>query len=304
MTIPDYQTVMLPLLRFAADGDEHSLREAIDKLADRFDLSDDERKALLPSGRQATFDNRVGWARTYMKKAGLLHTPRRGYFKITDAGFQALKTNPEAINVKFLERYPEFLEFKTKSNAKSTATETDTTIPTEERTPREVMEDAYATIRTQLASELLERIAQSSPQFFERLVVALLVNMGYGGTRKDAGEAVGGSGDEGIDGIIKEDRLGLEVVYIQAKRWENTVQRPEIQKFVGALSGQNARKGVFITTSRFSAGAIDYATGLQVKVVLIDGETPANHMIDYGVGVAPEAAYEIKRVDSDYFDEA
>jgi restriction system protein len=304
MTIPDYQTVMLPLLRFAADGQEHSLRDAIENLADHFDLSDDERKALLPSGRQATFDNRVGWARTYMKKAGLLQSPRRGYFKITDTGFQALKDNPGAINVKFLERYPEFLEFKTKSNAKSTATETDTTIPTEERTPREVMEDAYATIRTQLASELLERIAGSSPQFFERLVVDLLVNMGYGGTRKDAGEAVGGSSDEGIDGIIKEDRLGLEVVYIQAKRWENTVQRPEIQKFVGALSGQNARKGVFITTSSFSAGAIDYATGLQVKVVLIDGETLANHMIDYGVAVAPEASYEIKRVDSDYFDEA
>jgi restriction system protein len=304
MTIPDYQTVMLPLLRFAADGQEHSLREAIENLADHFDLSDDERKALLPSGRQATFDNRVGWARTYMKKAGLLQSPRRGYFKITDTGLQALKANPEAINVKFLEQYPEFVEFRTKSTVKSTATKPDTTVPTEERTPREVMEDAYATIRTQLASELLERIAQSSPQFFERLVVDLLVNMGYGGTRKDAGEAVGGSGDEGIDGIIKEDRLGLEVVYIQAKRWENTVQRPEIQKFVGALSGQNARKGVFITTSSFSAGAIDYATGLQVKVVLIDGETLANHMIDYGVAVAPEASYEIKRVDSDYFDEA
>jgi restriction system protein len=304
MTIPDYQTVMLPLLRFAADGQEHSLREAIENLADHFDLSDDERKTLLPSGRQATFDNRVGWARTYMKKAGLLQSPRRGYFQITDAGIQALKDNPEAINVKFLEQYPEFLEFKTKSNAKSTAIKTDTTVPTEERTPREVMEDAYATIRTQLASELLERIAQSSPQFFERLVVDLLVNMGYGGTRKDAGEAVGGSGDEGIDGIIKEDRLGLEVVYIQAKRWENTVQRPEIQKFVGALSGQNARKGVFITTSSFSVGAIDYVTGLQVKVVLIDGETLASHMIDYGVAVAPEASYEIKRVDSDYFDEA
>src|SRR5918992_1039124 len=191
MTIPDYQTVMLPLLRFAADGQEHSLREAIEKLADHFDLSDDERKALLPSGRQATFDNRVGWARTYMKKAGLLESPRRGYFKITDKGAQALKSNPEVINVKFLEQYPEFLEFKTKTNVKSTTTEPDTTGPTEERTPREVMEDAYATIRTQLASELLERIKNGSPQFFERLVVDLLVKMGYGGTRKDAGEAVG-----------------------------------------------------------------------------------------------------------------
>ncbi len=291
---------MLPLLRFAADGQEHSLREAIESLADHFHLSDDERKALLPSGRQATFDNRVGWARTYMKKAGLLQTPRRGYFTITDSGLRALKTNPDKINVKFLEQYPEFLDFRTKGKA----TQTDVTMPTEERTPREVMEDAYATIRTQLAGELLERIAQSSPQFFERLVVDLLVTMGYGGTRRDAGEAVGGSGDEGIDGIIKEDRLGLEVVYIQAKRWENTVHRPEIQKFVGALSGQNARKGVFMTTSNFSAGAVEYAKGLSVKVVLIDGETLASLMIDHGVGVTPEASYEIKRVDSDYFDEA
>src|SRR5215208_215466 len=304
MTIPDYQTVMLPLLHFAADGHEHSLREAIEKLADHFDLSGDERKALLPSGRQATFDNRVGWARTYMKKAGLLQSPRRGYFKISDAGFQALKDNPEAINVKFLEQYPEFLEFKTKSNAKSTATKPDTTIPTEERTPREVMEDAYATIRTQLASELLERIAQSSSQFFERLVVDLLVNMGYGGTRKDAGEAVGGSGDEGIDGIIKQDRLGLEVVYIQAKRWENTVSRPEIQKFVGALHGQNARKGIFITTSDLSDGALQYAKGLSDMVILIDGEMLANLMIDHSVGVSLQRSYDVKRVDSDYFSEA
>jgi len=194
MTIPDYQTVMLPLLHLAADGQEHSLREAIEKLAGHFGLSEEERKQLLPSGGQATFDLRVGWARTYMKKAGLLESPRRGYFEITDKGLQALKTNPEVVNVKFLEQYPEFLEFKAKSNTKSTTLEPDTTGPTEERTPREVMEDPYATIRTQLASDLLERIAQSSPQFFERLVVDLLVAMGYGGTKRDAGEAVGRSG--------------------------------------------------------------------------------------------------------------
>jgi restriction system protein len=304
MTIPDYQTAMLPLLRFAADGKEHSLREAIERLADYFNLNEEERKKLLPSGAQATFDNRVSWARTYMTKAGLLESPRRGYFKITDEGVRALKTKPKVINVKFLEQYPDFLEFKSKSNAKSTRAEPDTTGPTEERTPREVMEDAYATIRTQLASELLERIKNGSPQFFERLVVDLLVAMGYGGTRKDAGEAVGRSGDEGIDGIIKEDRLGLEVVYLQAKRWKNTVQRPEIHRFVGALSGQNARKGVFITTSTFSKGALEFAEGLSIKVVLIDGEYLTNLMIDHGVGVASEASYEIKRVDSDYFDEA
>jgi restriction system protein len=304
MTIPNYQTAMLPLLRFAADGKEHSLREAIERLADHFNLNGEERKKLLPSGAQATFDNRVSWARTYMTKAGLLESPRRGYFKITDEGVRALKTNPEVINVKFLEQYPDFLEFKSKSNAKTIRAEPDTTGPTEERTPREVMEDAYATIRTQLASELLERIKNGSPQFFERLVVDLLVAMGYGGTKRDAGEAVGRSGDEGIDGIIKEDRLGLEVVYLQAKRWQNTVQRPEIHRFVGALSGQNARKGVFITTSTFSKGALEFAEGLSIKVVLIDGEYLTNLMIDHGVGVAPEASYEIKRVDSDYFDEA
>jgi restriction system protein len=295
---------MLPLLTLAADEKEHRFRDAIEELADHFNLTEDERKELLPSGTQATFNNRVGWARTYMKKAGLLESPKRGYFKITDKGMQALSTKPTTINVKFLEQYPEFLEFKTKSNTKSTTAETDTTLPTEDRTPQEVIEDAYVTIRSGLASDLLEQIMESSPTFFERLVVDLLVRMGYGGTRQEAGKAVGGSGDEGIDGIINEDRLGLEVVYIQAKRWKSTVGRPEIQKFVGALHGKNARKGIFITTSDFTNGAIQYAEGLSDKVVLIDGDTLANLMIDNGVGVALEEAYEIKRIDSDYFNEA
>ncbi len=307
MAIPDYQSVMLPLLRYAPDGQEHFVREAIEELADQFHLTDEERKALLPSGRQATFDNRVGWARTYMKKAGLLGSPRRSYFRITDRGLQALKTNPKAINNRFLEQYPEFREFKTRSNTKGLDAEPGaepepTQVP--EQTPREAMENAYDAIRAQLAGELLEQIMSSSPRFFEALVVDLLVKMGYGGTRRDAGEAVGGSGDEGIDGIIKQDRLGLEVVYIQAKRWKDTVQRPEIQKFVGALRGQNARKGVFITTSNYSKGARQFAETLQDKVVLIDGEMLSNLMIDHGVGVTPEAAYEIKRIDSDYFNEA
>ena len=304
MTIPDYQTVMLPLLRYAADKREHSTREAIEELANHFGLTEDERKELLPSGSQATFDNRVGWARTYMRKAGLLEAPRRGYFKITDRGLDTLAKNPEAINVKFLEQYPEFREFRRRSTAKRGPNKGGTDDAPPERTPREIMEDAYTTIRSQLASDLLEQVMRSSPRFFERLVVDLLVKMGYGGTRRDAGEAVGGSGDEGIDGIIKEDRLGLEVVYIQAKRWKDTVQRPEIQKFVGALRGQNARKGVFIATSNFSKGAEEYADALQDKVVLIDGETLANLMIDHGVGITLDEAYEIKRVDSDYFNEA
>jgi restriction system protein len=304
VTIPDYQTVMLPLLRYAADKREHSTREAIEELANHFGLTEDERKELLPSGGQATFDNRVGWARTYMRKAGLLEAPRRGYFQITERGLEVLAKDPEAVNVKFLEQYPEFREFRTRSTTTREPKKVGTDGTPPERTPREVMEDAYATMRSQMASDLLEQVMRSSPRFFERLVVDLLVNMGYGGTRRDAGEAVGGSGDEGIDGIIKEDRLGLEVVYIQAKRWGNTVHRPEIQKFVGALRGQNARKGVFITTSDYSKGARQFAEGLQDKVVLIDGETLANLMIDHGVGVTLEEAYEIKRVDSDYFNEA
>jgi restriction system protein len=239
-----------------------------------------------------------------MRKAGLLEAPRRGYFKIIERGLEVLARNPEAVNVKFLEQYPEFREFRTRSTTTRVPRKAGTDGTPPERTPREAMEDAYAAIRSQMASDLLEQVMRSSPRFFERLVVDLLVNMGYGGTRRDAGEAVGGSGDEGIDGIIKEDRLGLEVVYIQAKRWGNTVQRPEIQKFVGALRGQNARKGVFITTSDYSRGVRQFAEGLQDKVVLIDGETLANLMIDHGVGVTLEEAYEINRVDSDYFSEA
>ena len=303
MAIPDYQSIMLPLLRLAEDRQEHSAREAVEKLADLFGLSADERKELLPSGAQATFDNRVGWARTYMKKAELLESPRRGYFKITHRGMQVLKQRPDAINNKLLEKYPEFRAFKARSGTKRTTGEAEGAHGTPEQTPLELIEDAYATIRTQLAGELLEQIMRSSPQFFEQLVVDLLVKMGYGGSRRDAGEAVGRSGDEGIDGIIKEDRLGLEAVYLQAKRWKDTVGRPEIQRFVGALSGRNARKGVFITTSSFSREAFQFADGLANTVVLVDGERLTNLMIEFGVGVSLDRSYEIKRLDSDYFNE-
>jgi restriction system protein len=303
MAIPDYQSVMLPLLRLAEDGQEHSAREAVEKLADHFGLSEDERKELLPSGAQATFDNRVGWARTYMKKAELLESPRRGYFKITHRGMQILKQNPDTINNKLLEQYPEYRAFRARSGTKRiTSAAAESEVP--EQTPLEVIEDAYDTIRTQLAGELLEQIMRSSPQFFERLVVDLLVRMGYGGSRRDAGEAVGRrSSDEGIDGIIKEDRLGLEAIYLQAKRWKDTVGRPEIQRFVGALHGQNARKGVFITTSSFSKEASQYVDALVDKVVLVDGEALTHLMIEHGVGVSLDRAYEVKRLDSDYFNE-
>ena len=302
--IPDYQTVMLPLLRLASDEQEHSSRGAIEKLADQFKLSEQERKELLPSGRQATFDNRVGWARTYMKKAGLLESKRRGYFKITSRGLEALQKDPQTINVKYLEQYPEFVEFRTKRTVADKPTFSKEMQEEDTQTPEEAIETAYQAIRNNLASDLIQQIMECSPSFFERMVVDLLVKMGYGGTRKDAGQAVGQSGDEGIDGIINEDRLGLDVIYIQAKRWEGSVGRPEIQKFVGALQGQRAKKGIFITTSSFSKQAVDYTSMIESNVVRIDGETLAKLMIDNNVGVSSIAAYEIGRVDSDYFNEA
>jgi len=290
---------MLPLLVYASDGLEHSLRDAIEALAVQFHLTADERREVLPSGRQATFDNRVGWSRTYLKKAGLLTSPKRSYFQITQQGREVLAQKPIHINVAFLRQFPEFIEFQLGQNKNA-----DVIIPevTELVTPEESIESAYQRARATLAVELLQTIKDCSPDFFERLVVDLLVRMGYGGTRKDAGKAIGKSGDGGIDGIINEDRLGLDVVYIQAKRWDSTsVGRPEIQKFAGALQGQRARKGIFLTTSTFSRDAYDFAARIDSKIVLMDGETIAQLMIDYGVGVNTVASYELKRIDSDYF---
>jgi restriction system protein len=298
MAIPDYQSIMLPLLKLAGDGKEHSLRETIETLSDEFDLSDEERRELLPSGRQPTFDNRVGWARTYLKKAGLLESTRRGYFRIAERGRSVLEKQPSEIDTAYLRQYPEFVEFQT---PKQKDTGTPRPEPDDSATPEEEIEAAYKTLRESLVAELLETVKSCSPAFFEQLVVDLLVKMGYGGTRKDAGQAIGKSGDGGIDGIIKEDRLGLDIVYIQAKKWENNVSRPEIQKFAGALQGQRARKGVFITTSGFSSAARDYVSRIDSNIVLIDGETMAQLMLDFNIGVTGVATYELKRVDSDYF---
>lgn len=299
MPIPDYQTIMLPLLRFLGDNAEHSLRESIESLADEFRLSDSERRQLLPSGQQEIFDNRVGWARTYMKKAGLVRTTRRGFFQITDRGTAVLKQNPPKIDGRFLDQFEEFRAFK--ALRKQPAEESDGGPADQTTTPEEALERAYQNLRSDLAADLVTQIKQSPPSLFERLVVELLVRMGYGGSRKDAGEAVGRAGDEGIDGIIKEDKLGLDIIYIQAKRWEATVGRPEIQKFAGALQGQRARKGIFITTSDFSRDALDYAARIDTKIVLIDGPQLAQMLIDHSIGVTPVASYEIKRIDSDYF---
>ncbi|MCM8620315.1 MAG: restriction endonuclease [Candidatus Accumulibacter sp.] len=303
MPIPDYQTLMLPLLRFAADGNDHTTREAVEILATEFQLTPAERNELLASGQQAIFNNRVGWANSYLKKAGLLESPRRRALRITARGKKILGDNPTRIDVKYLERFPEFIEFRDASrNNRETTTSESVAIATEQ-TPEEALELAHQSLRLSLAQDILSRILSCSPTFFERLVVELLVKMGYGGSRRDAGERIGQSGDGGIDGIIKEDRLGLDTIYIQAKRWQGSVGRPEIQKFVGALQGQRAKKGVFITTSSYTAEAIDYASRIDTKVVLIDGQLLANLMMDFDVGVSVSASYIVKRIDSDYFEE-
>lgn len=299
MAIPDYQSIMLPLLRFAADGNEHSLREAIEGLCEKFGLTESERKQLLPSGQQPTFDNRVSWARVYMSKAALLESTRRGYFRITQRGREVLAKNPGGINLKFLEQFPEFMEFRTRSSEPKEATGAADTESLQ--TPGELLETAYQKLREDLSAELLKFVRECSPSFFERLVIDLLVKMGYGGSRKEAGQAIGRSGDEGIDGIINEDRLGLDVIYIQAKRWQATIGRPEIQKFAGALQGHRAKKGIFITTSDFSREAEDYVAKIDSKIVLIDGEQLAQLMIDHNIGVTPVTSYETKKIDSDYF---
>ena len=299
MAIPDYQTLMLPLLKYIKDGREYSLRETIEGLSIEFGLTEDERKELLPSGQQATFDNRVGWARTYMKKAGLIATTRRGYFKITELGQKILLDNPEKIDVSFLKQFDDFIKFQTVKRVKTDKSGKKEII--EQQPPEERLENAYYSIRESLASDLLQMIKNNSPDFFEQLVIDLLVKMGYGGSKQDAGKAVGKSGDGGIDGIIKEDKLGLDVIYIQAKRWENTVGRPEIQKFAGALQGQRAKKGIFITTSDFTENAREYASRIENKIILIDGTRLAQLMIDFNVGVTSVASYELKKIDSDYF---
>jgi restriction system protein len=301
MAIPDFQSVMLPLPRYCADGKECSVAETIDILANEFKLTDEERKILLPSGVQEVFSNRVAWAKTHLKMAGLLASSKRGVHKITERGLEVLRKNPGTINVKYLNQFPEYVAFR--KTRRDRPESTDDAENGQAGTPEEVLESAHERIRDSLAVEILEKMKSCSPSFFERLVVEVIVRMGYGGTRQDAGRAIGKSGDGGIDGIIKEDKLGLDTIYIQAKRWENTVGRPEIQKFVGALTGQRARKGLFITTSGFSSDAIDFVSRIDMKIVLIDGETLAQLMIDHNVGVSTIATYELKKIDSDYFTE-
>lgn len=300
--IPGFQKFMLPLLKFVSDKKEHSTNEALEYIALEFNLTEEQQNEWLPSGNQKVFSNRVFWAKSYLKMAGLIENTKRAHFKITERGLLTLNENPEEINIKYLKKFPDFLELSEGWKNSSTNNDNEEEIQTPQ-TPEELLENSYQDIRKSLAQEILSKIKLCSPFFFEKLVVELLVKMGYGGSRTDAGKAIGKSGDEGIDGIIKEDKLGLDIIYIQAKRWESVVGKPEIQKFVGALAGQGAKKGIFITTSRFTIDARDYIPRNETKIVLIDGEHLANLLIDNDLGVSKQVVYEIKKIDLDFFEE-
>ena len=302
--VPDFQSLMLPLLKNIQDGREYSITEIIDTLAKEFNLTEEDLNQFLPSGTQKTFHNRVYWAKAHLKMAGLIENLKRGIFKITDEGKKLLSKNPSIVNLKLLKQISTYIDWLDKSKEDNDKDETeDAYIENEIETPEEIIEKNFLKIRKNLALELLSKVKGSTPLFFENLVVELLVKMGYGGSIKDAGKAIGKSGDEGIDGIIKEDKLGLDIIYIQAKRWENVVGRPEIQKFVGALAGQGAKKGIFITTAKFTKEAREYQPKNETKIVLIDGEQLADFMIDYDLAVSQKDKYVIKQIDYDYFDE-
>ena len=299
MAIPDYQSIMLPFLRFLEDGAEHTLQDLTDKLSVEFELTQAERHELLPSGNQEIMRNRVGWARTYLKKALLLDAPRRAVFKITERGQQVLSEQPERISARFLRRFEEFCEFQNTSSQSEEAQPVENEVS---QTPTEAIEAAFKILNDDLAGDVLGAIKQQTPQFFEHLVVKLMQAMGYGGWSKASGEATQYTSDGGIDGIINEDPLGLETIYLQAKRYsDNTIGRPDIQAFVGALEMKRARKGVFITTSRFSKDATEYVSLIEKKVVLIDGKQLADLMIKHGLGVTVKETYQVKTIDIDYF---
>jgi restriction system protein len=300
MPIPDYQSLMLPVLRFAGDRKEHSVGEFRQRVAAEFNLSEQELAERLASDSQTVFANRIGWAVQYLKAAVTLKSVKRGVYQISDRGLALLKGKPSEITVKMLRQFPEFMEFHEKASAPSAAT----TAPASETkaTPEESLEQSYQTLREALAIELLETIKNGTPAAFEKIVVDLLVAMGYGGSVEDAGKVVGKSGDGGIDGIIKQDKLGLDFLYVQAKRWKDVVGSPEVMKFSGSLTKKHANRGVFITTSFFSKDALEYIEEMPQRIILIDGRRLASLMIEHNVGVAPAKTYTLKRLDQDYFE--
>lgn len=303
MAVPPFQEFMLPFLEFISDSNEHHISELFEFLAQRFSLSEQDQKELLPSGRESRFKNRVYWARAYLGQAKLLDATGRGRFRITDRGQQLLKTKPSRVDIKLLGQYQEFQEFRSKTQNQEEVISQPIPETESVQSPEELLETSYQTLRQQLAQSLLAQVRQAPPDFFEQLVVDLLIAMGYGGSRKDAGQAIGQSSDGGIDGIIKEDRLGLDIVYLQAKRWESPVGSPEVRNFTGSLEGHGAQKGVLITTSKFTKEATEFAKRLQQKkLVLIDGDKLTELMMDFEVGVNRVATYTVQKIDPDYFE--
>ena len=302
MPIPDFQKIMLPILNILSDQKLYAFKDVVDLLSSEFKLTTSELNELLPSGTQPIFRNRVAWAKTYLKKAELVFSEKRGTIQITERGLSLLKEKPEEITTEFLKRYSEFRPF-IKRDRGVDFEDIKEASSTDKATPEEQLEYAHQELKRDLADDLLKSIMACSPAFFERLVVDLLIKMGYGGSRKDAGEAIGRTGDGGIDAIIKEDRLGLDTIYIQAKRWEQTVPTREIRDFAGALLEKKSRKGVFIATSTFSKSAYEFVGNIEKKIILIDGNKLAELMIEYNVGISTQKVIEINKIDSDYFTE-
>ncbi len=292
MTIPDFQSIMLPLLKIISDGREYQTREIINKIADEFNLSEEDRKKLLPSGTQPIIDNRVGWAKSYMKNAGLLESPKRGYVKISDRGIGVLKQNPKRIDIQFLDQFPEFVDFRSPTQESATAEDV------EDITPDELIEKGFNSVNTSLVKEIIEKIREVDPYYFEQIVGKLLTSMGYGSAK-----ITQRSGDGGIDGEISQDKLGLDKIYFQTKRYaeNNPVTARDVRDFVGTLSIKQAQKGVFITTSRFPNNTKEILGGVQKSVILIDGKALAELMIEYSVGVNSKKTYTIKEIDNDFF---
>lgn len=302
MAVPAFKSFLLPFLKILGDKKEHSLQEMYEKLADYLNLTEEDKEERIPSGKQLKYQNRISWARTYLKRAGLIQSVARGRFVITDLGLKVLSENIERIDIKYLEQFEGFRQFR-RSDDQASKDETIQDSSSSDLSPEEQLVASYRYLRKELVDELLMTIKSCTPKFFEKLVIDLLVTMGYGGSYEDAGKAIGRSGDDGIDGIIKEDRLGLDVIYVQAKRWENPVGRPTVQAFAGSLEGQRAKKGIIITTSRFTEEARQYVKRIEKRIVLIDGIELAELMIDYNVGVYDKEKYVVKKIDLDYFEE-
>lgn len=303
MPLPNFQTLMRPALELHTDGQDWARAALRDALAARFDLTDDERAEMLPSGNQRRFDNRLAWTVTHLSQARLLSRPLRGVTRITERGLQVLQDQPTGVDIAVLQEFPEYQQFRGSGSASGGAEPAAPAAEDATATPEEAIQAAYGQLTGVLAEELLSKVLDCEPVFFEQLVVDLLIAMGYGGSKAEAGERLGQSGDGGIDGVIREDLLGLDVVYLQAKRWDPSrrVGRPEVQAFAGALQGARASKGVFLTTASFSQQATTYVESISARVVLIDGRELARLMILYGVGVTVREHFEIKRLDEDYF---